>query len=145
MTRVFEHILVPHNGTPGSQRAFKKAVKLAGITQAKIAILTCLEERPTFGFFKTKATRQEFEKESKLVKKQHTDMKNFASKFGVSVYSKTVKNGVAAEKILEFAEKHNVELIVIGKKKSPSHYEKIHYHSTIESVFRNARCAVLIV
>ena len=53
MTKTFDHILVPYNGTAGSEKAFRKAIYLASFIQAKITILTCLEERPTFGFFKT--------------------------------------------------------------------------------------------
>ena len=63
MTKIFEHILVPYNGTAGSEKAFRKAISLAETIQAKIMLLTCLEERPTFGFFKTKASKREFEKE----------------------------------------------------------------------------------
>ncbi|MDH3341002.1 MAG: universal stress protein [Nitrosopumilus sp.] len=144
MSSVFNHILVPCNWTPGAQKAFKKAVKLAEICQAKITILTCLEDCRTFGFFKTKASKQEFEKERRLLEKQHTDMKNLASRF-VLVDSKIVKNGKASEKILEFADRHNADLIILGKKKHSTHYEKMHYHSTMESIFRNARCAILIV
>ena len=145
MSGVFNHILVPYNGTTGSQRAFKKSVEIAGISGAKITALTCVEECHTFGFFKTQASKTEFERERKLVEKQHADMKNFADKYGVSMSSKIVKNGIAGEKILEFADKHDVDLIIMGKKKSPSHYEKVHYHSTIEGVSRSAQCAILIV
>ena len=145
ISKVFEHILVPYNDTTGSQRAFKKSVKIAAISGAKVTVLTCIEEYHTFGFFKTKASKREFEKERKFVEKQHMSMKNFAEKHGVSMNSKIAKNGVAGERILEFADKQNVDLIIMGKKKSPSHYEKMHYHSTIEAVFRNTRCPILIV
>ena len=45
--------MVPYNVTPGSQKAFKKAVALSETLQTKVTILTCLEECTTFGFFKT--------------------------------------------------------------------------------------------
>jgi len=54
MSKTFEQILVPYNGTTGSEKAFKKAISLASSINAKITIITCLEERNTFGFFKTK-------------------------------------------------------------------------------------------
>ncbi|HUU47835.1 MAG TPA: hypothetical protein VMW55_03530 [Nitrosopumilaceae archaeon] len=44
--------MVPYNVTPGSQKAFKKAVALSETLQTKVTILTCLEECPTFGFLK---------------------------------------------------------------------------------------------
>ena len=42
MTKVFEHILVPFNGCPGSQKAFKKAIELSRLTKSKLTILTCM-------------------------------------------------------------------------------------------------------
>jgi nucleotide-binding universal stress UspA family protein len=145
MTKTFEHILVPYNGTAGGEKSFRKAVSLAHSIQAKITVLTCLEERPTFGFFKTKTSKQEFEKEHKIVEKQHLQLEKFAKKHDVSCSSKIVKNGLASTKILEFAERHNVDLIIMTRTKTSSHYEKQHYHSTVENVFRNAHCPILIL
>jgi len=145
MTKTFEHILVPYNGTKSSEKAFRKAISLASSIQAKITILTCLEERSTFGFFKTKTSKQEFEKERKLVEKQHLKLEKFAKERDVSCGSKIAKNGLASTKILEFAKQHNVDLIITTKTRLSSHYEKQHYHSTVENVFRNAPCPILIL
>ncbi len=143
--KTFEHILVPYNGTSGSQKAFKKALVLSQSTNSQITVLTCLEERPTFGFFKTKTSKKEFEKERKLVEKQHLELEKLAKKHDLSFSSKTVKNGLASMLILDFAKKHNVDLIIMTKTKLSSTYEKMHYHSTIENVFRNAHCPILIL
>jgi len=145
MTKTFEHILVPYNGTTGSEKAFRKATSLASSIQAKITVLTCLEERSTFGFFKTKTSKQEFEKEHKLVEKQHLKLEKFAKEHDVSCSSKIVKNGLASTKILAFAKQHDVDLIMMTKTKITSSYEKLHYQSTIENVFRNALCPILIL
>ena len=145
MNKNFEHVLVPYNGTSGSQKAFKKAIGLSQLINAKITVLTCLEERPTFGFFKTKTSKQEFEKERKLVEKQHSELEKLAKKQDISFNSKTVKNGLASLQILDFAKKHDVDLIIMTKTKLSSPYEKLHYQSTIENVFRNAHCSILIL
>ena len=145
MTKTFEHILVPYNGATGSEKAFRKAISLAHSIQAKITILTCLEERPTFGFFKTKTSKQEFEKERKLVEKQHLKLEKFAKEHNVSCASKIVKNGLASTKILEFANQHKIDLIITTRTKLSSHYEKRHYHSTVENIFRNTSCPVLML
>ena len=145
MIKNFEHILVPYNGTSGSQKAFKKAIELSQLTNAKITVLTCLEERPTFGFFKTKTSKLEFEKERKLVEKQHSELEKLAKKHDISFNSKTVKNGLASVQILDFAKKHDVDLIIMTKTKLSSTYEKMHYQSTIENVFRNSYCPILIL
>jgi nucleotide-binding universal stress UspA family protein len=145
MTKTFDHILVPYNGTAGSEKAFRKAISLASSIQAKITILTCLEERQTFGFFKTKTNKQEFEKERKLVEKQHLKLEKFAKKHDISCSSKILKNGLASSKIIEFAIQHNADLIITTRTKFSSRYEKQHYHSTVENMFRNAPCPILIL
>ena len=145
MIKTFEHILVPYNGTSGSEKAFRKAISLATLIQAKITILTCLEERQTFGFFKTKTSKQEFEKERKLVEKQHMKLEKFAKEHNILCDSKIAKNGLASIKILEFAKQHSVDLIITTRTKLVSNYEKQHYQSTVENMFRNAHCPILIL
>ena len=145
MSKTFEHILVPYNGTTGSEKAFRKAISLATLIQAKITILTCLEERQTFGFFKTKTSKQEFEKERKLVEKQHMKLEKFAKEHNISCDFKIAKNGLASIKILEFAKQHSVDLIITTRTKLVSNYEKQHYQSTVENMFRNAPCPILIL
>ena len=143
--KTYEHILVPYNGTAGSEKAFKKAVSLAQLNNSKITVITCLEERPTFGFFKTKTSKKEIERELKMVEKQHSELEKFTQKNDIVFSSKTSKNGLASMQILDFAKKHEVDLIVMTKTKISSTYEKMHYHSTIQNVFRNAPCPILIL
>lgn len=136
--------MVPYNGTSGSNKAFRKAISLASVIWAEIMIITCLEEKPTLGFFKTKTNRQEFEKQKKHMEKWHVELEKFSKGHDVSASSKIVKNGMASVRILEFAKQHNVDLIIMAKTKILNRYEKRHYQSTIENVFRNVQCQILI-
>jgi len=145
MSKNFENILVPYNGTVGSEKAFKKAISLAHSINAKITIITCLEERNTFGFFKTKTSKREFEKETKAVEKQHLKLEEFAKDHDISCGSKIVKNGLPSTRILEFAKQHKVDLIITTRTKISSRMEKQHYQSTVESMFRNSPCPILIL
>ena len=145
MIKIFEHILVPYNGTAGSEKAFRKSVFMASVMDAKLTVITCLEERPTFGFFKTKTSREEFEKERKQIQTQHQKLEQFANTHNISFEAKIIKNGMASIRILEFAHEHNVDLIVMTKTKLKSHFEKQHYHSTVENVIRNTPCPILIL
>ena len=145
MTKTFEHILVPYNGTTGSEKAFRKTVFMAMVMNANITILTCLEERHTFGFFKTKTSKQEFEKERHQVEMKHKKLQDFAAEHNVSCHTRIVKNGMASIKILEFVHEQNIDLIVMTKTKLTSHFEKQHYHSTVENVVRNTSCPILIL
>jgi nucleotide-binding universal stress UspA family protein len=144
MNEIFEHVLVPYNGCLGSQKAFKKAIDLVQLTNSKITILTCLEDRATFGLFKTKTQKQEFENEHKLVTQEHLKLGEYAKKKNISLDSKITKSDMVARTILEFADKHNVDLIVMGMK-NLTKYEKIHYPSTIEDVSKNFHGAILIL
>ena len=145
LIKTFEHILVPYNGTKNSQNAYNKAISLASLIQGKVTIITCLEERNTFGFFKTKTSKQEFEKERRSVEKQHLILEKSAKVHNISFRSKITKNGLASTKILEFAKQHDVDLIIVKRTKISSRYEKQHHHSTVENLFRNASCPILIL
>ena len=145
MIKTFEHMLVPYNGTASSEKAFRKAVFMAMAIDAKITILTCLEERPAFGFFKTKTSKGEFERERHQAEVQHQKLKQFSTEHKVSCDTRIMKNGFASLKILEFARDHDIDLIVMAKTKLSSNIEKQHYHSTIENVIRNAPCPILIL
>ena len=145
MSKSFENILVPYNGTTGSEKAFKKAVSLASSINSKITIITCLEERNTFGFFKTKTSKQEFEKESQAVQKQHLKLEKFAKDNDIPCNTKIIKNGLPSTRILEFAKQHEIDLIITTRTKLSSRIEKQYYHSTVENMFRNAPCPILIL
>ena len=107
-----ESLSIPnsYNRDTESNKAFREALSLASSINAKITILTCLDECLTFGFFKTKTSKQEFEKECQLIEKQHQELEKLAKKQDTPFRSKIVKNGMTSIKILEFAKQHNVDL-----------------------------------
>lgn len=140
---MFKNILVPYNGTEGSHKAFDKAISLAAPLNAKITIFTCIEKRQLFSLFKSKAKNEDFEKERRVVEKQHMEMKTIAGKNKVDCNSKIVHGDHAADEILSFSEHQSIDLIIMNKTKFSSHKEKIHYQSTLEDVYRNASCPIL--
>jgi len=48
-------------------------------------------------------------------------------------------------KILKFTKQHYIVLLIMTKTKLSLPYEKLHYQGTIENVFRNAHCHILIL
>ncbi|AJM92777.1 universal stress protein [Nitrosopumilus piranensis] len=144
MDKAFNNILVPYNGCPGSQKAFKKAISLAVLENSTITILTCMEDKSTFGLFKTKTNKKESEKEKELILKEHSRLASFAKDHGVSLKSKLVKTNMPSQAILEFTEKNDIDLIIMGLKKL-TRFEKIHFPSTIEDVSKHFRGALLIL
>ena len=137
--------MFPYKGTTTEEKTFKQTITLASSIDAKVTILTCLEERHTFGFFKTQTSKREFEREYAEVKQHHEHMKQYAKKHNVACYSQIIKNGSPSIKILEFAKKHNIELIILTKTTLSSHYEKLHHHSTVENVSKNATCPIMVL
>lgn len=119
MTSTFKNILVPYNGTESSQKAFDKAIALASNFHAKITLFTCIEKRPTFSLFKSKTKNDEFERERKIIEKQHIEMKKFAKEKNVDCNSKIVSGDYASEEILSFVDQHNIDLIIMQKTKFP--------------------------
>jgi len=57
MSKTFENILVPYDGTTSSHKAFRKTTFSASSIRVKVTVFTYLEEHPTFGFFKTKTSK----------------------------------------------------------------------------------------
>ena len=49
------------------------------------------------------------------------------------------------EKVIVYGKQNYIDLIIMTKKKFSSHFEKMHYQSTIENVFRNAHYSILIL
>jgi nucleotide-binding universal stress UspA family protein len=143
--KIFKNILVAHNGTKSSDDVFKKALSIAYNNSTDILVLTCLEERPTLGFIKTKTSKKEYEKEFNLTTKLHKNLVEYAAKVGIKCKSKIVTGSMASKKILEYADKHDIDLVIMGKKKKLGHYENYYYNSTLGNVFANINCALLII
>lgn len=73
-------------------------------------------------------------------------MKKFANEHGVTCNSKVVRvRSLASNEILSFAEQKDIDLIIMSRTKLSSHLEKMHYHSTLENVFRNAQYPIMIL
>ena len=70
------------------------------MSKAKITIVTCLEERTTFGLFKTKTSKNEYENEHKLVAQKHIVLEKYAKKYDVLSNFKIIKNISVSHAIL---------------------------------------------
>ena len=142
---LFTNILVPYDGTASSKNAFDSALGLAKKHEAKISIFTCIPEHATFGFFKTKSDKKAIQLQKKQAKKQILNLKEKAVRIEVSITSKIMtSSSLPSHCIIKYAKNHDVDLIVMSTTRiRPS--EKMYYHSTVENVFRNANCALLVI
>ncbi|AFS81059.1 UspA domain-containing protein [Candidatus Nitrosopumilus koreensis AR1] len=145
MSIKIKKILVPYDATPSSEKAVKKILPLIEKHDSKIIFLTCIHDKATFGFFKTKSDKREIEQEKKKMEQYHERLKKEAAKFGIPSSSKIIKSDLESRSIIEYARDQNVDLIVMSKSKMGTHAEKLYYNSTVDAVFNKTPCPLLYI
>ncbi|WP_148680193.1 universal stress protein [Nitrosopumilus maritimus] len=138
-------ILVPYDATPSSEKAVKKVLPLIEKHDSKILFLSCVHDKATFGFFKTKSDKREIAKEKKKAERHHERLKKEAAKFGIPSSSKIIKSDLESKSIIEYAKDQNADLIVMSKSKIGTHAEKMYYNSTVDAVFKKTPCPFLYI
>lgn len=137
-------ILIPYDGTPSSEKAVRKIFPLID-NNSKIVFLTCIHDKATFGFFKTKSDRKEIERLKKKTQKNHERLKKEAEKRGFPATSKIIKSDLESRSIIEYAANQKMDLIVMSKSKIGTHAEKMYYNSTVDAVFKKTPCPLLYI
>lgn len=140
-----EQILLPYDGTKSSERAFKYAIHMAKIHQAKILTLTCIRDQATFGFFKLKSEKEKMERQKENAERRINKLKEIAKKIGVPIKSRIVKCEIISKEIVDYAKKQDVDIIAMSKTKYGTIAEKMYSESTVEKVFKNAPCTFVHV
>lgn len=138
-------ILIPYDATPSSETALKKLLPMIKKHDAKIILLTCIRDRATFGFFKTKSDKKHMQQEKKKAQKFHDEVKKEAQKIGLEVISKIVKSDLESDSIVEIAKKEKVDLIAMSKTKLATNAERVYYNSTVDAVFKKTPCPFLYI
>lgn len=138
-------ILIPYDGTPSSQKAVKRVYPIIEKENSKIIFLSCIHDKATFGFFKTKSDRREMEMEKKKIQKYHEYLKKESEQYGIPSSSKIIKSDLESRSIIEYAKEQKVDLIVMSKSKLGTHAEKMYYNSTVDAVFKKAPCPFLYI
>lgn len=162
-------VLVPYDGSKESDRAFRKAIELAklikkGGTNVEVNMLHVVHELlAPYRLFdrdldiKSKVTgerltatqyKKEVYHEMKLNAKDMLDKKKNQEINDSDIIVKThVTHGYPSDKILEFAEKHNVNLISIGNasRTGISSIKTLALGSVSRHVSERAQCPVMIV
>ncbi|MHA7646722.1 universal stress protein [Nitrosopumilus sp. S4] len=138
-------ILVPYDITPNNEKVIKKVFSLIEGYHSKILLLTCIRDKATFGFFKTKFDKREIEKEKNNVKKHHAQIINEATKLGITIMSKIIKSDLESQTIIKYAKDEKVDLIVMCRSKKLTHAERMYYDSTVDAVFTKTPCPFLYI
>ncbi len=143
MQKNTKQILVPFVGNYGSNKAFSSILDIARKDNSKIHLLTCLKERISFGFFKSKSDKIHLKKQREKVISKTTKWETLAKKFNIPVETKVVKCDIASKTILDYAKENKIDLIAMTKTNPKSHVDKIHLEETTRNVFEDSPCSFL--
>lgn len=125
----YQSILVPYNGSEGAKKGLDAAVGLAKKTKGNIIIITCIENESIFSFF-SKNKNQNFDREKKIIEREITKIEEKIESLGIFTRHVILKSSFAAETIIDFAEKNNVEIIILGQTKLEGINKKYHQSMT---------------
>ena len=139
-----EKILVPFDGSGYSQKAFDKALEIAEKFASKLIVVTVLQSKIADSTGISLERMQEIQDEEKdtatiMLKK----LESQANVKNVSFLMEVIHNPSSSDGIVIFADKNNVDLIVIGSH-GRTGFRKIVLGSVANGVLEHAKCPVLI-
>lgn len=132
----YRTVLLATDGREGSRRAMRYAIELAARYGATLHGLYVLDER----LGRTSALRSMLEDEANRAKR---DVTTAAARAGVDVATAIV-DGTPHEEIVDYAEEHGIDLIVMGSTSRPR-LERLFMGSVATGVVRTAPVPVLTV
>jgi nucleotide-binding universal stress UspA family protein len=137
----YRSILVSYDGSDFSKNALARACKLSKVDNAVVSVLYVIPRyEEMVGFFRTDAIKKSLLQEARKIIE---GAKELASRSGVTVGTE-IREGHAADKILETAEGLKNDLIIMGSYGWRG-VNKAIMGSTTERVLINAPCPVLAV
>ncbi len=142
-------ILVPVDGSEWSFRAAKYAIKVAKMSNAEIVCVHAVVSLPTTAYANVHAgvlVPRYIEEAKKEAQKWFDEIDATAKKVGVVRLSTEIILDVfsVADALITYAERNNVDLIVIGTK-GRTGLKKFVLGSVASGVVSHAKCPVLVV
>lgn len=150
---IFSKILVPVDGSINSMKAIDYAVNVAEKYKSEIIALHVLYSQTGFAFHKetvagtiTSSSLNDLNLEAKQeAEKWFKEINKRAEKMNVQVKTEVVFTVISIiEGILTYAEKENIDLIIIGSK-GKSGWKKLIVGSVASGISTYAHCPILIV
>jgi nucleotide-binding universal stress UspA family protein len=150
MGKLYSNILVPYDGSAYSQKALKTAINMANAFDSSLHLVNVIDVSAVSppGQIHSKNTRKTLDQIKSTVK---TSVESYLQKiqkdYGDSgvIIKGFVLEGDITEKLLQFTQDHDIDLVIIGSK-GLSGISKI---KTLGSVSRKiselAKCPVIIV
>lgn len=117
---MFSTILVPFDGSVQSERALKKAIDLAKLCKAKMLILTVYRHHSMLEASLSMVRGADYDTPDKALEAGATEIANAGRKVvtdaGYTDVRAFVRSGQPARMIVDFAKKHESDLIVLGSR-----------------------------
>lgn len=143
---VYQHILVPIDGSETSMIAMKEAIKLGKALNSKITVVQVMALDPFIAdvYVKTGQTNELIERtRTYLLDILEKAKKEFANE-GITVETKLLEGFVVHEEIIQAAQDLNVDLIVMGSH-GRTGVRKLVLGSVAQKVLGESHIPVLIV
>jgi len=141
---MIKNILVPYDFTNFADLTFNEALEIAKKFDSKVTLLTVIGSNiNTSGMSWSRAQEVHDETESKA-KEDLEKIKNSNIVENVTTSIEIIHNPSTADGILSFAEKNNMDLIVMGSH-GRSGFKKLVLGSVASEVVTKSHCRVLIV
>jgi nucleotide-binding universal stress UspA family protein len=142
--RVFQRIVVAHNESPESERAFLSAIRLAKSLNAELHAVTVVDALPTYTAFAgaTDASILRVLKEDQMSFYEDLQKKarSLAANYGIDLRSHLIE-GKQIEAIVDFLRAHQADLLVVGLHQRDLYIARL--WSTVYELAQQAPCSVL--
>jgi nucleotide-binding universal stress UspA family protein len=141
-----KRILVPLDGSEFSFRAAKYAIKIAKMSKADLVCVHSVVNLPYSDYATAGVVvKQYIDDSKKQAEKWYDEVKTMASKEGIKATSETILDVVSvADSIINYAERQNIDMIVIGTK-GRTGLKRFILGSVANGVVAHAKCPVLVV
>ena len=140
----FESILVPYNATSGAKRGLTAAIELAKKVNGQITLLTCVENQSILSFFRKQSKEQRFEQEKKIIESELKRISSEIKELKKPIKQKILKSSFAPQTIVEYTEKNNIDVVVIGQTKLLVTEGKYH-ESMANYLLKDLKCPLLVI
>ncbi|TBR08557.1 MAG: universal stress protein [Candidatus Nitrosotenuis sp.] len=141
----FKNILIPHDGSNFSDRAFKTALDLAKKYNSEMTIIICIDIHYSGTWYlDNRISDQNFKRLYKAAEVEIGKLGTEAKKFNITLNSAIVESTQITKSIVDYAKSHNSDLIVMGAH-GRSGLDKLILGSVANGVLQKASCPVLVV
>jgi len=142
--KVLRKVLIATDGSETAKKAADFGVQIAGLSGAKVCVVYVIDTTPYYSIPLDEVWSKEvYEQLEKMGNEITSDVEKTAKAAGLETESLVLK-GDPAERIVSFAEKQNIDMIVVGSL-GKGEFERLVIGSVSEKVVRHAKVPVLVV